>query len=89
VIDLLATQAPDLRDALRTATADSATHVVLDGKLFATGRLGEKTTSVRGEQIDTWHSDKARRPGGKVQAVMAPDGSPLWSPTWRPTRCTT
>jgi hypothetical protein len=27
-------------------------HLVLDGKLFSTDRLAEKTTSVHGEQID-------------------------------------
>ncbi|GAA0611196.1 IS5-like element IS470 family transposase [Kutzneria viridogrisea] len=78
VIDVVAAQAPDLHEALRTAKADGATHVVLDGKLFASDRLGEQTTSVRGEQIDAWYSGKAREHGGNIQAVMAPDGFPLW-----------
>jgi hypothetical protein len=77
-IDVLAAQAPDLHDALRMAKTDGAAHVVLDGKLFATDRLAEKTTSVKGEQIDAWYSGKHREPGGNVQAVMAPDGFPLW-----------
>ncbi len=78
VIDVLATQAPDLHDALRNAKQDGVTHLILDGKLFATDRLGEQTTSVKGEQIDAWYSGKHREPGGNVQALMEPDGFPLW-----------
>jgi hypothetical protein len=52
VITVLAAQAPDLHDVLRKAKADGVTHLVLDGKLFSTDRLGEQTTSVKGEQID-------------------------------------
>ncbi|WP_222598588.1 hypothetical protein [Lentzea tibetensis] len=52
MIDVLAGQAPELHDALRRAKDDGASHVVPDGKLFVTDRLGEKTTSVKGEQID-------------------------------------
>jgi hypothetical protein len=78
VITVLAAQAPDLHDALHRAKADGVTHLILDGKLFATDRLGEQTTSVKGEQIDAWYSGKHREPGGNVQAVMEPDGFPLW-----------
>ncbi|HEX5121162.1 MAG TPA: transposase family protein [Pseudonocardiaceae bacterium] len=78
VIMMLAAQAPDLHAALRTAKADGVTHLVLDGKLFSTDRLGEQTTSVKGEQIDTWYSGKHREPGGNVQALMEPNGFPLW-----------
>lgn len=78
VITVLAEQAPDLHEVLRTAKADGVTHLILDGKLFATDRLGEQTTSVKGEQIDAWYSGKHREPGGNVQAVMEPDGFPLW-----------
>jgi DDE superfamily endonuclease len=53
--------------------------VILDGKLFATGRLAEQVTSVKGEEIDAWYSGKHHRPGGNVQAVMRPDGLPLWA----------
>ena len=77
-IDVLARQAPDLHDALRKAKQDGVTHLILDGKLFATDRLGEQTASVKGEQIDAWYSGKHREPGGNVQAVMEPDGFPLW-----------
>lgn len=60
VIEVLAAQAPDLHEALQRAKDDGATRVILDGKLFATDRLGETTTSVKGEQIDAWYSDKHR-----------------------------
>lgn len=78
VIDVLAAQAPDLHDALEQAKADGATHLILDGKLFASDRLNEQTTSTTGHQIDAWYSGKARHPGGNIQALMAPNGLPLW-----------
>lgn len=84
VIAVLAAQAPDLHEALRRAGAEGATHLILDGKLFATDRLGESTTSIKGEQIDAWYSGKARHHGGNVQAVSAPDGFPLWVSTVEP-----
>jgi hypothetical protein len=52
--------------------------VVLDGKVFSTDRLGEKTLSVKGEPIDLWYSGKAHEHGGNIQALMAPNGFPLW-----------
>jgi DDE superfamily endonuclease len=78
VITVLAAQAPDLHDALHRAKADGVTHLILDGTLFPTDRLGEQTTSVKGDQIDAWYSGKHRKPGGNIQALMEPDGFPLW-----------
>ena len=53
-------------------------HVIMDGKLFTSDRLGEQTTSVKGQQIDAWYSGKAHAHGGNIQALSAPDGFPLW-----------
>ncbi|WP_371504346.1 transposase family protein [Allokutzneria sp. NRRL B-24872] len=78
VITALATQAPDLHEALQQSHNDDATHVILDGKLFASDRLGEQTISVKGRLIDAWYSGKAHEPGGNIQALCAPDGFPLW-----------
>ena len=78
VIRVLAAQAPDLHEALQQAKDDGATHVILDGKLFASDRLGEQTLSVKGKLIDAWYSGKAHEPGGNIQALSAPDGFPLW-----------
>jgi len=78
VITVLSEQAPDLHEALRQAKDDGLAHVVLDGKIFSADRLAEKTTSVKGEQIDRWYSGKAREHGGNIQALLAPDGFPLW-----------
>jgi hypothetical protein len=77
-IAVLAAQAPDLHEALQRAKDDDVSHVILDGKLFATDRLGEQTTSVKGKQIDAWYSGKAHEPGGNIQALSAPDGFPVW-----------
>lgn len=78
VIEVLAAQAPDLHETLQRAKNEGLTHLVLDGKLFATNRLGEQTTSAKGKQIDAWYSGKHHQPGGNVQALIEPDGFPLW-----------
>jgi len=76
---LLAATAPDLHDALRRVAADGWSHVILDGKVFTTDRCAETTTSVKGKTIDAWYSGKHRDFGGNVQAVMRPDGLPIWT----------
>jgi DDE superfamily endonuclease len=77
--EVLAAQAPDLHEALDRARAEGVPFVILDGKLFSTDRLAEQVTSVKGEEIDAWYSGKHHRPGGNVQAVIRPDGLPLWT----------
>src|SRR3954471_21994633 len=76
---VLAATAPDLHDALRRVAADGWSHVILDGKVFTTDRCAEKTTSVKGKSIDAWYSGKHRDFGANVQAVMRPDGLPIWT----------
>lgn len=87
---MLGAQAPDLHDALQCAKDDNLTHLVLDGKLFSADRLGEQTTSVKGEQIDAWYSGKHREQGGNVQALMVPPtGSRSGAPRSNPAPLTT
>jgi len=78
-VDVLSAQAPGLCEALERAAAEGAAYVILDGKVFASDRCSEPATSVKGETIDAWYSGKAHRHGGNVQAVMRPDGLPLWA----------
>lgn len=78
-IDVLAAQAPDLHEALRRVAADGWSHVILDGKLFDTDRLAETTLSVKGDIIDAWYSGKHRDFGANIQAIMRPDGLPIWT----------
>jgi len=78
VVDVLAAQAPDLHEALAEVAEQGWSHVVVDGKVFRTDRTAETTTSVRGQEINTWYSGKHRAFGGNVQAVMRPDGMPMW-----------
>ena len=78
VIAVLADQAPDLRQALERAKDEGLSHVILDGKIIATDRCKEKTTSTKDEVIDLWYSGKAHAHGGNIQAVLAPNGFPLW-----------
>jgi len=78
VIEVLAEQAPDLREALERAREEGLSHVILDGKVIPSDRCKEPALSVNGEVIDLWYSGKARTHGGNIQAVLAPDGFPLW-----------
>jgi hypothetical protein len=78
VITVLAAQAPDLHQALERAAGQGVPHVILDGKIIPADRCKEKTISVKGEVIDLWYSGKAHAHGGNIQAVLAPDGFPLW-----------
>jgi hypothetical protein len=78
VVTVLAEQAPELHEALQRAQDEGLAHVILDGKIFSTDRLNEKTTSVKGKQIDRWYSGKAHEHGGNIQALVAPNGVPLW-----------
>jgi hypothetical protein len=78
VTEVLAAQAPDLHQALERAAGEGLTHVVLDGKIIPADRCKEKIISVKGEVIDLWYSGKAHAHGGNIQAVLAPDGFPLW-----------
>ena len=77
--EVLAARAPDLPEALERAREEGTPFVIPDGKLFSTDRLSEQVTSVKGEAIDAWYSGKHHRPGGNVQAVIRPDGLPLWA----------
>jgi hypothetical protein len=78
VVIVLAEQAPDLREALERAKDKGFSHLILDGKIIPCDRCKAPAVSVRGEVIDLWYSGKAHAHGGNVQAVLAPDGFPLW-----------
>ncbi len=78
VIEVLADLAPDLPGALERARGEGAAYVVLDGKVIASDRCGEKAENGKGEPVDLWYSGKARRHGGNVQAVALPNGFPVW-----------
>jgi hypothetical protein len=76
---LLSARAPDLHAALKRVADEGWSHIILDGKLFRTDRLAETTTSVKGKQIDAWYSGKHRDFGANIQAIMRPDGLPIWT----------
>jgi hypothetical protein len=75
---VLAIQAPELTDAMERVQDDGWSHVILDGKIVDTDRCRAKTVSRKGEQIDLWYSGKRHDFGGNIQAVMRPDGLPVW-----------
>jgi hypothetical protein len=78
VIDVLAARAPSLRQALEKAKEQRLAYLILDGKVVASDRCKEKTTSRKGKEIDRWYSGKAHSFGGSIQALSAPSGVPLW-----------
>ncbi len=78
VIDLLAARAPSLRQALEKAKEQGLAYLIPDGKIVASDRCTEKSTSRKGKQIDRWYSGKAHGFGGNIQALFAPSGVPLW-----------
>jgi hypothetical protein len=75
---VLAARAPELVEALHQVQAEGWAFVILDGKIVNTDRCRAKTISRKGEQIDLWYSGKRHDFGGNVQAVMRPDGFPVW-----------
>jgi hypothetical protein len=77
-VKALAEQAPDLHEELEQVAEQGWSHVVLDGTVIRSDRCAETTTSVQGDTINSWYSGKRRAPGGNVQAVIRPDGLPLW-----------
>lgn len=79
VITVLSDQAPDLHQALEQVAEHGWSHVIVDGKVFRTDRCAETTTSVKGTEINSWYSGKHRAFGGNVQAIMRPDGFPIWT----------
>ena len=79
VITVLAAQAPDLHDALQQVAQQGWSHVIVDGKLFRTDRVAATTTSAKGASINTWYAGKQRDFGGNIQAVIRPDGFPIWT----------
>jgi hypothetical protein len=77
-IAALEAQAPDLRQALQRARDQGFSHLILDGTTIGCDRVRETKTSRRGKEIDAWYSGKIHDFGGLLQALMAPDGLPLW-----------
>ena len=77
-VKVLAEQAPDLQEALEQVAGQGWSHVVLDGTVIRSDRCAATTTSVKGDTINSWYSGKHRAPGGNVQAVIRPDGLPIW-----------
>jgi hypothetical protein len=78
-VDVLAARAPDLPHALERALAEGVPYVILDGKVFAADACAGTAESAKGGEISLWYSGRKRRYGAGVQAVMAPDGLPLWT----------
>jgi hypothetical protein len=78
-LDVIAAKAPTLAEVLAQAIRDGLPFLILDGTLVPIDRIGETKTSVKGNEIDTWYSGKAREQCANVQALAYPDGIPAWT----------
>ena len=78
VVDVLASQAPGLQQALERALTEGTPYLILDGKVVDADRCREKTVSRKGKTIDLWYSGKTHDFGGNIQALFYPSGIPLW-----------
>src|SRR3954467_13274039 len=78
-VAVLCAQAPQLHDAPHRVADEGCSPVILDGKPVDRDRLTETTLSVNRETIDAWYSGKHRDFGANIQAVMRPDGLPIWT----------
>ncbi|MEV4250031.1 transposase family protein [Streptosporangium canum] len=81
-IDVLATHAPNLHQALNAARQAGLTHVNLDGIVIATDRVAAPGPNG----ADLWWSGKHKHHGGNIQVISAPDGWPLRVSDVRPGR---
>lgn len=77
-IAVLAAQAPDLNQALEQVKAQGWTYLVLDGTIIGADRDLAPNINAKGQVVDLWYSGKSHHHGGLVQAVMRPDGVPVW-----------
>lgn len=78
-ISVLAACRPDLHEALQQAADEGWAFVILDGKLFDCDRVTETVLGVKGDSIDAWYSGKHRDFGANIQAIMLPNGLPIWT----------
>jgi hypothetical protein len=77
-VEVLAAEAPALREALERAADQGLPYLILDGTLVSSDRCADKKTSRKGKETGKWYSGKAREPAGNVQALAGPGGVPLW-----------
>jgi hypothetical protein len=78
-ITVLTAHSPDLHQALRRAADDGWAFVILDGKVFRTDRCAQLTANRDGKPVHAWYSGKHRCFGGNIQALIRPDGLPIWT----------
>ena len=74
-IDVIAEQAPDLRQVLEQAKREGWSHLVLDGTLIRIDQVNERNDDGH----HRWYSGKHKTQGGNVQILADPTGFPMWS----------
>jgi hypothetical protein len=78
-VKVLAATTPRLHDALHQAATDGYPFVILDGKVFTGDRCAATVIGKKKKPVHAWYSGKHRAFGANIQAVIRPDGLPLWT----------
>jgi hypothetical protein len=77
-IAVLAAQAPDLHQVLEQVKQQGWAYVILDGTIIGADRDSAAHLNLKGQVVDRWYSGKNHEHGGLLQALMRPDGVPVW-----------
>lgn len=85
-VQVLAATTPRLHDALHQAATDGYTFVILDGKVFTGDRCASTVIGKKNKPVHAWYSGKHRAFGANIQAIIRPDGLPLWTSEVTPGR---
>jgi hypothetical protein len=78
-VKVLAATTPRLHDALSQAATDGYTYIILDGKVFTSDRCATTVIGKKNKPVHAWYSGKHRAFGANIQAIIRPDGLPLWT----------
>ena len=73
-VDVIAANAPELRDVLARGLREGWALVCLDGTLISCTRSSAPSEAGH----DIWYSGKHKQHGGSVQVVTGPEGYPEW-----------
>jgi hypothetical protein len=71
-VQVLAAEAPTLREALDRAAVQRLPYLILDGTLISSDRCKDKKTSKKGREIDKWYSGKRTSPPGTCRRWPPP-----------------
>ena len=81
-VEVLAAEAPTLREALERAVGQGLLYLILDGTLVSSDRCADKKTSRKGKETGKWYSGKAHEPAGNGSTRSLAGAAFIWLPEW-------